>query len=333
MGTSTQSVFEFNGSVVGLTAGDLLDTNLLNTGSGPLQSTITDNDGFLSQDDDGVSRFTLQNGSVEDAPIDYIGSGTMSTLQLLGLSLDSRPVAAFSANGQIYLIAPNGFPLLSGVSISFDIDPNAPFALDTFVPCFAAGTSILTDKGCKRVEDVKVGDLVLDHDSVAHRVLWRGSRIATDRETDAPVKIPHGFLGPQVPAADTMVSQQHRVVVYLPENRGEPVFVRAKLLLDEGADLVTDHGGIEYHHLLFSSHIVLIANGMPTESLLVASGTRESFGQSAWEQILDLRPDAQHADEQPCLREIRRGELQRRRKQLQRMVATSAPQTLRENRL
>lgn len=101
MGTSQEAVYEYNGSLASLTAGALLDASLINTGSGPLPATIQDQDGVLSQSDDGVARFSLVDGAVQDAPIDYIGSGTMATIDLLGFAIDTRPVTAFAVNGQV----------------------------------------------------------------------------------------------------------------------------------------------------------------------------------------------------------------------------------------
>lgn len=321
MGISTQTVFEYNGSLLGLTAGGLVNANVLNTGSGPLTAEIRDNNGFLTQADDGVSTLTLADGSVVEGEIDYIGAGTVSTIGLLGVNLFPRPVAAFSVDEQIYLIAPNGFPPLSGVSVAFDIDPNEPFGLSGFVPCFLAGTLILTPSGPVPIENLSPGDKVLDHDGIAHTILWHGWRGIKSRASDAPVKIPAGFFGPSVPFLDTYVSQQHRIAMYVPEYGSSPIFVRAKLLLDEGASLATEIDQVVYHHLLFAHHIVLVANGMPSESLRAAKGARTAFGEEAWEEIVAAVPSAEKKPQKLALQEIGRGKLQRRRKQSTRAVS------------
>lgn len=121
MATFTSNQFyAYNGSVLNLYSG-LLNTSLLNGGSSVGTATLQDPNGFLSQTDDTGATFTL-NGTT--GPVEFLGTGTVSTLSLLGIKLDPRPVAAFSVNGQIYLYAPQGLPLLSGVSIAFDINPN-----------------------------------------------------------------------------------------------------------------------------------------------------------------------------------------------------------------
>lgn len=321
MGTSRETVYEYNGSLASLTTGGFLDATLINTGSGPLLATVQDRDGILSQSDDGASSFSLFDGSIQDAAIDYIGSGTMSTIGLLGLTLDTRPVTAFSVNGQIYLIAPEGFPLLSGLSITFDIDPDATYTLANFVPCLTEGTLILTDCGHEPIETLEPGSKVIDCNGDAHTVLWHGKRHAIAVDTDAPVIIPKNFFGPGVPFQTTRVSQQHRLVVFLPEFGIGPRFVRAKLLLDEGLRLNAPYEPITYHHLLFARHIVMIANGMPTESLLASTGTRKAFGEMAWKAMAEaLSSDPDHLDMRPCLPELRRGQLTRRANQRRKLL-------------
>ncbi|NEX44805.1 Hint domain-containing protein [Pseudotabrizicola algicola] len=126
--TSTVSgIYEYNGSLASIGLGSILDTSLLNVGGGPLAGTFVDNNGQLSQADDGQTTFALTGGSA--GQIDYLGSGTISALGFLGIKVDPRPVAVFVVNGQIYFYAPQGLPLLSGLTFSLDVDANATFTL------------------------------------------------------------------------------------------------------------------------------------------------------------------------------------------------------------
>lgn len=322
MGTSQETVFEYNGSLASLTAGGILDASLINTGAGAFPATITDGDGILSQSDDFISTFSLQDGSILDQPIDYIGSGTVSTISLLGITIDTRPVTAFSVNGQIYLIAPEGFPILSSVSISFDIDPNAPYTLSSFVPCLVEGTLILTPEGYAPIETLKPGREVLDPYGATHTVLWHGTRQVLSVGKDAQIKIRRNFFGPGVPFLPTCVLQQHRIVVYFPESGGDLKFVRAKLLLEEGLILKETPTFVIYHHLLFAKHIIMLANGMPTESLLAARGTRKAFGEKAWNEIAEaMCSDPDSIEMELCLPELRRGEVTRRYNQRNKLLS------------
>ncbi|MYM56887.1 Hint domain-containing protein [Thalassovita mangrovi] len=129
MGTISEvnNVFAYDGSIASLYAGGLVSASLLNFGSGPQSGTFEDNNGQLSAEDGGSATFTFDGGAAQT--IEYLGSGSVSTITLLGIPLDERPVAMFSIDGQIYMYAPDGLPLLSGVSISFNIDANAAYDL------------------------------------------------------------------------------------------------------------------------------------------------------------------------------------------------------------
>ncbi|GGE27976.1 Hemolysin-type calcium-binding repeat-containing protein [Gemmobacter megaterium] len=121
------NIYRYDGSLSNLLNGSLLSASLINDTSSPITGFFQDGNGILSQSDDGVATFT-PTGGVPNA-IDYIGAGTVAIASLLGIELDSRPVAVFEMNGQIYLYATSGLPILSGLLISFDISETATFNL------------------------------------------------------------------------------------------------------------------------------------------------------------------------------------------------------------
>lgn len=121
------NVYRYNGTLLDLLDGSLLPVGLLNDTSAPISGTFQDNDGVLTQGDDGTATFTPAGGSA--SAIDYIGAGTISTLDVLGLSVSSKPVGVFQIGTQIYLYAPEGLPLLSLLLMSFDVSPSAGFEL------------------------------------------------------------------------------------------------------------------------------------------------------------------------------------------------------------
>lgn len=119
------NIYEYDGSVASLYAGALIDTNLLNTGSGPTSATFSDDDGTLDSSDSGVS--TVYFNEMNSGTINYLGSGEIYTLGLLGVRVDPRPVMAFEFDGQVYFHAPEGLPILSGASFGIDVDVNVGF--------------------------------------------------------------------------------------------------------------------------------------------------------------------------------------------------------------
>ncbi|MFN3722586.1 MAG: Hint domain-containing protein [Paracoccaceae bacterium] len=120
-------IYAYNGSLASVGLGGPVNVSLLNTSGGQANGTFVDNNGQLSQADDGFTTFALDGNT--PFPIDYIGAGTISTLGVLGIKLDPRPVAVFVSNGQIFFYAPQGLPLLSGLTFSLDINANTPFTL------------------------------------------------------------------------------------------------------------------------------------------------------------------------------------------------------------
>ncbi len=136
------------------------------------------------------------------------------------------------------------------------------------IPCFAAGTPILTPGGEVAVETLRAGDMVATTEG-PRRVIWAGCRALTGADLDRrpdwrPVHVPPGALGNRVALR---LSQQHAVLMRSGE--GQPVLVRARHLAEAGvAGLRIARGlrRVAYHHVLLDRHAVLSAAGAPAES-------------------------------------------------------------------
>jgi hypothetical protein len=269
------TVVPYNGSLLAANLLSSQQTLVLNGFGGDQTGALQDNDGTLSNLDDGVSTFNGQ-------PVNYIGSGTVTPgVNVLGLTVPlgaSVPVVVFEAGGQIYFHYPEGEPnLLGAVAVVIDINADG---YDVFTPiCFAAGTQILTDIGERPIEEIRAGDVVVDWFGQAHGVLWSGARtLSMPRNVDFdkwfPVRIRKNALTAGVPHQDTWVSQQHRLYLSGLEARlitgEEDCLASAKSLLND-ATITLDRtiAEVSYHQLLCSRHVVLVANGMPAESLFL----------------------------------------------------------------
>lgn len=258
----------------------------------PTTQTLSDDDGWLSDADDGIATF---GGD----PIDYIGSGTATPgvdvggfIVPLGTSV---PLVAFEAGGQIYFHYPEGPPnLLSAVALVTSLSP-APY--EVFTPlCFGAGTLIATAEGEARVEDLGPGDRVLDAFGKVHEVIWQGGRVldipdAPDFEKWRPVRVRAHAFGPGCPARDTFLSQQHRVYFEHPgltvPDGAHGAFAPARQMVnDRSVRIARGRARMKYHHVLCAEHVVLLANGMPAESLYA--------GALIWE-IAEQMPEAVRA--------------------------------------
>ena len=142
--------------------------------------------------------------------------------------------------------------------------------------CYAPGTLIETVDGPRAVEQLMVGDLVLDETGKPHpiRWIWSGTEaLEPDNDSKAPVLISQGALGPGCPARDLIVSGQHRILlnnqdVY--DLLQSAVFFPAKALtVLPGIRFMLGKRVIEWWHFACDRHLVITAEGALSESLLL----------------------------------------------------------------
>lgn len=193
--------------------------------------------------------------------------------------------------------------LLDSVVVNTAYDSSGTLELDDdqVFPCFTAGTLIDTPQGAVAVETLAVGDLVLTADHGPQPIRWIGRRCFDAGKLAAnpalvPVRIKAGALGPNQPAADLLVSPQHRILLRSRIARrmfgADEILVAAKqLLLIEGVDLAHDLAAVEYVHILFDRHEVVQANGTATESLYLGPQALESLPARAVAEIMEIFPE------------------------------------------
>ena len=97
------------------------------------------------------------------------------------------------------------------------------------------------------------------------------------------------------PAADLVVSPQHRVLVRSAIAQRmfgtDEVLVAAKqLCLLDGIDVASDMDTVEYFHMLFDQHKVVVSNGAETEALYTGAKALRGVETAALEEILALFP-------------------------------------------
>lgn len=137
-------------------------------------------------------------------------------------------------------------------------------------PCFLRGTKIRTVDGESNVEDLVVGDLIVNALGHARAVQWVGkwhlrkaAGMPWTKEV-RPVRIKQSSLGPNLPNADLYVTQGHAVFI-------EGVLVPAGKLIN-GTSIVLhaadDTDELEYFHIKLTTHDVIFAAGVTCETLL-----------------------------------------------------------------
>lgn len=200
-------------------------------------------------------------------------------------------------------------PLNTTLTINGIIDNGVSTPVSDFVPCFVAGTQIKTPMGYKPIEKLREGDLISTADGLAKPLRWIGKRRISKAELAnnsklRPVRIVAGALGNGLPSQDILVSRQHRML--LTSRIAKRMFGVSKVLVS--AIKLTEIPGVyidncvetvEYVHLLFDQHEILLAEEAPTESLFTGPEGLKALGADARREILTIFPELGELDCQP----------------------------------
>ncbi|MEO0344137.1 MAG: Hint domain-containing protein [Pseudomonadota bacterium] len=201
-------------------------------------------------------------------------------------------------------------PLIPGETYSRDsgrdtvVDNSSDLPYDLFLPCFGRGTEILTPEGPVLVENLEAGDEVLLSDGRRKKVTWIGSRKVKLGKTSThlrPVIVSKDAFGQNRPKKDLVLSQQHRVVVG-GANADllfglQDVLAKAKHLIDlEGVAIDETCDEVEYWHVMFDCHELVVSNGLTSESFYVGSEIINRYDQELVQEILEIFPKLEHGD-------------------------------------
>ncbi len=157
--------------------------------------------------------------------------------------------------------------------------------------CFAAGTRIRTADGLRAIETIKAGDLVETLDHGLQPVRWVGRQAHSAQVLQLAPKlrgiiIGKGALGHGPPSADVCLSRHHRVMLRSDLARRlfgqEEVLIAAHRLIGLQGVASRDYaGGIDYCHLLFDRHELLLVEGLASETLFLGSQNEIDFADKA----------------------------------------------------
>lgn len=164
----------------------------------------------------------------------------------------------------------------------FSSDPNFTFppnlddpslvtgSFDRFLPfCFAAGTLISTPNGETRVEDLAIGDLILNLHGVPVPVKWIGTQtvspILVPSQDAVFVRFAKHSLGFNVPHTDLRVTCDHAVLL-------DGVLCSAGALVN-GTTIRLEPAArpLEFYtiyHVETENHDVVLANNVPAETFM-----------------------------------------------------------------
>lgn len=221
---------------------------------------------------------------IPSVTLDVTRPGTSGALETEQITLNRVLVGSYSESGGQVSVT---FDYASA-SISSAYDPVTGTLLATPVtvsiagdtPCYLRGTRILTDRGERAIESLRIGDRVITLDGSARPIRWIGRRsywgdCAVGNRAVQPIRFAPGSLGAGLPRRALWVSPEH--AMYL-----DGMLIPAALLVNQ-ATIVreTEVESITYHHLEFDSHAVIYAEGAAAESF-VDDESRQMFD-NAWE--------------------------------------------------
>lgn len=231
-----------------------------------------------------------------------------NTIDLTGIAYDSAPGTAIlvgsqlqvTENGTTYDLNLSGIP--AGEFFHLASDHSTAFGglggtdiTENTTPCYCRGTLIRTPHGKRPVEELKIGDLVVTVSGEPKPIKWIGRRSYDGRfirgnKDVLPIDIAAGALRRGVPARDLWVSPGHAFWL-------EDVLVPARLLVN-GLTITQAESveRVDYFHLEFEGHEIIVAEGAAAESY-VESHNRRGFHNA--DEFYALYPD----DDRPSFAE------------------------------
>jgi Hint domain len=186
----------------------------------------------------------------------------------------------------------------------FQFNPDGSGGTDITLACFLRGTQIRTEVGEVAIEELRIGDRVMTLSGEAKPIRWIGHRryahqFVQDHRDVTPVCFRAGSLGQGLPLRDLSVSPEH--AMYL-----DGVLVPAAALVNgDCIALASGFDDVLYFHLEFDEHVVVYAEGAPSESF-VDDDSREMFDNST--QYHQLYPHAPRVPARFCAPRVEDGE-------------------------
>ena len=176
--------------------------------------------------------------------------------------------------------------------------------IENIVACFTPGTLITTLDGKIPVEELREGQMVLTRDNGYQPIEWIGHRSLSRAELAEadhmqPIRIKANALAPGVPEQDLVVSPQHRMLF---ESAAaslllghDEILVKAKDLLHKPMVHQETFDQIDYFHVMFAQHEIILANDAWTESFQPADADEDAESAGTRAEIEELFPELANA--------------------------------------
>ncbi len=259
--------------------------------------------GTSSMDVDGVS-YDL-TGNVNYGTLTFANGATLTNVYFVELTTRADPnvqtMLAFQSPSSVI----TGDIYSSGITSYSIVSKDMPYTdIVTVAPpppiCFTTGTLIATPDGEIAIENLKVGDRVLNAAGEAVELRWIGTRhvdgsMLAQFPKLRPIRITKDALGHGIPSQDLLVSRQHRFLVSsaIAHRLFNGDVLVAAIHLTELPGIFIDDSvdSVSYVHFLCDEHEIVTAHGAAAESLYLGDQALQSLSQEAIEEIKKLFPN------------------------------------------
>lgn len=265
---------------------------------------------IIDQNDNGL--ITAGVDSIDGSLISQLYPGDTVTVMLAsGATVTITGATAYLADGRVVFTPTDGSVLETATLTGATFVPTQnQVPIDNLgPPCFVSGTMIGVRANERLIETLGAGDIVMSYDghaSVLRKVIRRSFTAAQLRANSKlrPVRITAGALGNGLPTRDLLVSRQHRMLVKsrIAERmfgQSEVLVAAIKLTALPGIFIDDSVETVEYFHLLFDKHEIILAEGAPSESLFTGQEALKSISHDARQELLTIFPELAQPDHCP----------------------------------
>ena len=254
------------------------------------EAELVDNDGSLTESDEGTTRFEAPFSTV------IVGGDILTATLTIGSNDYNVWIVNFSNYSFNYI----GFGVIGGGTIpEIENEPDGEYtggqtfsnitnisSTPVAALCFLKGTSIDTPDGEVAVETLQIGDLVRTGSTQCAPVKWIGRQTVMTRFQPAdrlmPVRFAAGSLGDGLPHTDLTVTSDHAMLV-------DGVLCHAGALVNgttiNWVPLAELDDSVTYYHVETENHDVILAEGAAAETFI---DYLDRCGFDNYQEYLDL---------------------------------------------
>jgi hypothetical protein len=231
--------------------------------------------GFQSITIDSGAAWSLAGSAAAFGTTAIDGFNSHDRLDLTNLTFNAGDTATLNGGNQLVITDAGGNVTIqtdsavTGHLFTLVSDGHAGTLLEetNYTPCYLRGTRILTANGQLRVEDLRIGDRVVTLGGEILPIKWIGRRgyrdwLALGNPEVQPILFKAGAIADHVPKRDLYVSPEHAMFL-------DGLLIPAHLLVN-GTSIAKVEGldDVEYFHLEFDRHVVILAEGAAAESFV-----------------------------------------------------------------